>query len=103
MNKFFEDLGARFSGAAARRGASISAPDLDPAVAQELLELARVAAHTQERRFAPLATYLAGIAAERFRAAGSDVDPAALAAMIREVRQELEPAEDPEAAAPERG
>ena len=34
-------------------------------MAQELLELARVAAHTQERRFAPLASYMAGVAAER--------------------------------------
>jgi Domain of unknown function (DUF6457) len=96
VNRFFEDLGERFRRAAERRNASISPPGLDPAVAQELLELARVAAHTQERRFAPLATYMAGMAAERLRAAGAPADPAALSAMIREVREELEPAEDAE-------
>lgn len=65
-------------------------------MAQELLELARVAAHTQERRFAPLASYMAGVAVERLRAAGAPADPAAISALIREVRLELEPVESPE-------
>ena len=90
MNTFFDELGQRFARAAARRGAAIDAPELSPAVAQELLELARVAAHTQERRFAPLATYVAGMAAERLQAAGGGRPPDDLAAMIREVREELE-------------
>lgn len=60
----------------------IDRPALDAAVAEEILELARVAAHTQERRFAPLAAYLAGRAT-----AGGGVDSAAL---IRTVREELE-------------
>lgn len=55
----------------------------------ELLELARVAAHTQERRFAPLASYMAGVAAERLRAA-SGADARAIAELVREVRQEVE-------------
>jgi hypothetical protein len=90
MNAFFEDLGARLHSAAERRGAPIEPPDLQPAVAQEILELARVAAHTQERRFAPLASYLAGAAVERLRQAGGDTSPDAVAALIREVREELE-------------
>jgi hypothetical protein len=49
-----------------------------------------VAAHTQERRFAPLASYLAGVAAERFREAGADVTPDAVPALIRSVREALE-------------
>ncbi len=56
----------------------------------ELLELARVAAHTQERRFAPLASYLAGVAAERLRAARPDLGDAEVADFINEVRQEIE-------------
>ena len=56
---------------------------------EELLELARVVAHTKERRFAPLATYTAGIAAERLREAKAE-DAAAIAAYIREVREALE-------------
>jgi hypothetical protein len=49
-----------------------------------------VAAHTEERRFAPLASYLAGVFAERFRVAGGSSDPSAMANLIREVREELE-------------
>jgi hypothetical protein len=90
VNPFFEDLGARFVAAAERRGFPVPPPTLDAAVSSELLELARVAAHTQERRFAPLASYMAGVFAERLRAAGGPSDPAAVAALIREVREELE-------------
>jgi len=93
VNSFFDELGGRFASAAERRGFEVAAPTLDPAVAQELLELARVAAHTQERRFAPLASYMAGVAAERLRQAGGPSSPGAVAAMLREIRAELEPAE----------
>ena len=92
VNRFFEELGDRFADAAARRGFPIDAPALDAAVAQELLELARVAAHTQERRFAPLASFMAGVAAERLRAAGAPSSPEAVAALLREIRTELEAA-----------
>ena len=89
MNEFFDSLGQRWRDAAGRRGAAIAEPELDPKVAAEILELARVAAHTKERRFAPLASYMAGIAAERLRSSkGADAE--AIAAYIREVREELE-------------
>jgi hypothetical protein len=89
MNEFFASLGRRWQKAAERRGAKIEVPALDAKVALELLELARVAAHTKERRFAPLASYTAGIAAERLRSAkGADAET--IAAYIREVREELE-------------
>jgi hypothetical protein len=96
VNSFFEELGERFVRAAAARGVAIEAPELSPTVAQELLELARVAAHTRERRFAPLTTYVAGLVMERVRAAGGPAGPEATAEIIRAVRQELE--EDPQAA-----
>jgi hypothetical protein len=89
MNEFFESLGKRWRKAAERRGAKIDDPALDPKVAEELLELARVVAHTKERRFAPLAAYTAGIAVERLREA-KDMDAEAIAAFIREIREELE-------------
>ncbi len=89
MNEFFESLAKRWKNAAERLGAKIEEPKLDEKVAAEILELARVAAHTKERRFAPLASYMAGIAAERLRQAKrSDAD--AIAAYIKEVREELE-------------
>ena len=90
MNAWFEELGRRLAAAARARGTAIDPPELSPAVGAQLLELARVAAHTQERRFAPLASYMAGAAAERVRAAGGDASPEALAALIREVREGLE-------------
>jgi hypothetical protein len=90
MNQFFEELGKRWVAAAHRREAAIEAPTLDPRVALELLELARVAAHTRERRFAPLSCFMAGVAAERLRMAKPDLDQGAVAAYIQEVRQELE-------------
>jgi uncharacterized protein DUF6457 len=90
MNQFFESLGQDWVDAARRRGAEIAKPALDSRVALELLELARVAAHTQERRFAPLTSYLAGVAAERLRIAKPDLDDGAVAEFILEVRQKLE-------------
>jgi len=89
MNEFFESLAKRWKNAAERLGAKIEEPKLDEKVAAEILELARVAAHTKERRFAPLASYMAGIAAERLRQAKRS-DAEAIAAFIREVREELE-------------
>ena len=89
MNEFFDLLGKRWRAAAQQRGANIAEPELDPKVAAEILELARVAAHTKERRFAPLASYMAGIAADRLRMSkGADADD--VASFIREVREELE-------------
>jgi uncharacterized protein DUF6457 len=90
MNPFFDEQGKRWVEAARRRGAAIEAPALDSRVALELLELARVAAHTQERRFAPLSCYLAGVAAERMRAAQPETGDAQVAAYIEEVRKQLE-------------
>ena len=90
MNQFFDALGQDWVDAAQRRGAVINKPALDSRVALELLELARVAAHTQERRFAPLTCYLAGMAAESLREARPDMDAEAVAEFIQEVRQKLE-------------
>jgi hypothetical protein len=90
MNSFFEALGQDWVDAARRRDATIDKPALDSRVALELLELARVAAHTQERRFAPLTSYLAGVAAERLRVARPEIDDAAIADFILEVRKKLE-------------
>jgi hypothetical protein len=89
MNAWFEALGRRFAEAAQERGAKVSAPELDPKVADEVLELARVAAHSKERRFAPLACFMAGIAVERLRQAGS-LSAADEAAYIRVVREAVE-------------
>ena len=89
MNDFFKELGERWRKAAERRGVKIEAPVLDSKVADELLQLAAVVSHSKERRFAPLATYTAGMAVERLREAKAE-DAEKIAEMIREVREELE-------------
>jgi hypothetical protein len=94
MNAWFEALGRRFAEAARARGAAIAPPELDPQVADELLELARVASHTKERRFAPLACYMAGIAVERLRQAGS-LSAADEAAYLRTIREAVEESSEP--------
>ncbi|HEX9096766.1 MAG TPA: DUF6457 domain-containing protein [Candidatus Dormibacteraeota bacterium] len=89
MNDWFEALARLFADTAADRGAQIAPPELDPQVADEVLELARAAAHTKERRFAPLACFMAGVAVERFRQAGS-LAPADEAAYLRAIREGVE-------------
>ena len=89
MNKFFDNLSGLWVEAAERRGAKIEPPQLDPQIAEELLELARVAAHTQERRFAPLTSYMAGVAVSRLAVIDPGTD---VAAFVREVREKLEAA-----------
>ncbi|MEA2634276.1 MAG: hypothetical protein QOH92_1043 [Chloroflexota bacterium] len=89
MNDWFEALARRFTHTARERGAQIASPELDSQVADEVLELARVAAHTKERRFAPLACYMAGVAVERLRQAGT-LSAADEAAYIKEIRRALE-------------
>jgi len=90
MNRWFEELGQLWTSAASRRRARLEAPALEPPVAQELLELARVTAHTQERRFAPLACYTAGLAVERLQRLDPTLSPDGVATYIREVWQQLE-------------
>jgi hypothetical protein len=94
MNAWFEALGRRFAEAAAARGATVDPPDLDPQVADEVLELARVAAHTKERRFAPLACFMAGIAVERLRQSGS-LSAADEAVYLRSIREAVEESPEP--------
>ena len=96
MNPFFEELGRRLADSAKDRGVEIEAPEIDSQVAFELLELARVAAHTQERRFAPLACFLAGVASERLRSGRPGLTSEEVAAYVNDVRQALEIRSGPE-------
>src|SRR2546422_9809559 len=89
MNAWFEALGRRFAETARKQGVEIAEPELDPGVADEVLDRARVAAHSKERRFAPLACFMAGVAVERLRQAGAP-SAADEAAYIRTIREEVE-------------
>lgn len=90
MNPFFDDLGRRLAAAAADRGATISAPELDADLSRELLDLTRVVAHTQERRFGPLAAYLTGVAVGRAEAAGGAMDLASVADLVHRLWEQVE-------------
>ncbi|MDE3113093.1 MAG: hypothetical protein KGN00_05625 [Chloroflexota bacterium] len=90
MNPFFDRIASLFRDGAARRGATIAPPELDGAVAEELLQLTRVVAHGKERSFAPLASFTAGVAVERLRAARGALDAGATVEYLREVRETLE-------------
>jgi hypothetical protein len=89
MNAWFEALGRRFAHEATARGSTIQAPELEQQVADEVLELARVAAHSKERRFAPLACFMAGVAVERLRQAGG-AGSSGRVAYLRAIREQLE-------------
>jgi hypothetical protein len=91
VNPFFDELGALLAQTAAKKDVSIDAPAMDDRTSSELLDLARVVAHTRERRFAPLACYLAGIAVANMRTKKGDVD---VAAFVKDVRAALESRED---------
>ena len=86
MNPFFEELGDELVTVAHEHGAEIERPALDAELAEELLGLASVVAHSRERRFAPLACYLAGVAAAQVE--GNNV-----LELVRTVRKRLEPQE----------
>ena len=90
MNEFFEDLGRRFQEEASRRGSDIEAPTLSGPMAENLLDLARVVAQTSERRFAPLSSFLAGVAAERLRVARPGLTDAELADYVAVLSRSLE-------------
>ncbi|MBV8424685.1 MAG: hypothetical protein JO349_05810 [Candidatus Eremiobacteraeota bacterium] len=90
MNPFFDEAGALLASAAQERGVTIDPPKLDPKIADELLEFSRVVAHTRERRFAPLSTYMAGIAAGSILAKQPQFDVVAYLKAVRDVLETQE-------------
>jgi hypothetical protein len=70
MHEYVSDLGLRLIRLAQARGVEMEAPGFDPRVATEVLELAGTVAHTSERKFAPLASFVTGLAVGKLRAAG---------------------------------
>jgi hypothetical protein len=88
VNPYFEHymrvLGeeAEASGHALGRGSAVA---LEPELSRALLDLTRAVAHTQERRFGPLVSYLTGAAL-----AGTDLDDGEAAALVDRVVARLE-------------
>ena len=90
MNAWFADFGARCAETAARHQAVIEAPELNAAVARELLELTRVVAHGSERQFAPLAAFVAGQAIDRMQRSNPALETDDFVTFLQELRQGLE-------------
>ncbi|MGH7913014.1 MAG: DUF6457 domain-containing protein [Candidatus Dormibacteraceae bacterium] len=90
MNAFFERYAGLLAEECAAVGHPIAEPELDADLSRALLDLTRAVAHTQERRFGPLAAYLTGVALERARAGGAALDAAAATALVDRVVERLE-------------
>jgi hypothetical protein len=91
MDAYFADLGLRLGRSTQAYGLKIEAPVIESGVATEVLALAASVAHTSERTFAPIASFAAGIAVGRLKAAGllsTDLD---VTKFLAQLRKELDP------------
>jgi len=98
--EYFDSLGARLARLAHGLDVEIEPPVVSPAVFSEVLQLAGTVAHTSERKFAPVATFLTGIAVGELRAAGRLGSAAEVAASIAQLRKELDERFEPTAGRP---
>lgn len=90
MNEYLSTFGARLARVALAHGAEIEPPSIGSGVAAAVLELAGTVAHTSERKFAPLASFLTGIAVGRLAAAGGLASDLEIAAFVGQVRKDLD-------------
>ena len=90
MHEYFSDLGLRLQRLTQAYGLDIDAPDIEAGVAAEVLALAGTVAHTSERKFAPIASYAAGITVGRLKAAGQLSSHQDVADFIVQLRRELD-------------
>jgi hypothetical protein len=89
MNAWLDDFAIRSADIASRHRAQINAPQLNAAIARELLELTRVVAHTGERQFAPLAAYILGQTVERMTRANPQLETEEIVAFLAELKRAL--------------
>ena len=90
FNEYFSDFGARLARLALAQGIEIETPTIDSHAATEVLELAGTVAHRSERKFAPLASFLTGVAVGSLRSAGQLQTDKEVAAFVEELRQSLD-------------
>jgi hypothetical protein len=90
MNPFFDRLADLMRAEAGEAARSVEPPPLTGEMARALLDLTRVVAHTEERRFGPLSAYVVGSYLERLRASGAALDDAAAAALVDRVAAALD-------------
>ena len=90
MSEYFADFGARLARLVHVRGMDIESPTISSRVAAEVLELAGTVAHTSERKFAPLAAFVIGVAVGQLRSAGRLGTDREVAAFVAQLRTELD-------------
>ena len=90
MHEYFSELGVRLNRLTQARGLVDEFPAIQPGVAAEVLALAGTVAHTSERKFAPIASFAAGIALGRLMDAGLLSSEQDVVEFISELRTELE-------------
>lgn len=80
LEAYFTNFCERISVVARVRGARIDFPNLDSRLINEVLGLAGVVAHNAERKYAPIAAFLAGFAVGSLSATAqlTEIDGAAL-------------------------
>jgi hypothetical protein len=99
MHEYFSDLGLRLNRLTHARGLETEFPAIQPGVAAEVLALAGTVAHTSERKFAPIASFAAGIAVGRLTSAGLLSSEQDVVDFVRQLCAEVDgdkPDHDPE-------
>ena len=89
LSAYFAGFGERITTLARAHGVKVDLPNLDSRVTAELLGLAGVVAHRAERKYAPLASFLAGFAVGSLCSAGQLRTDGEVAAFIAQVRTRL--------------
>ncbi len=90
MHEYFSDLALRLNRLTQARGLETEFPAIQPGVAAEVLALAGTVAHTSERKFAPIASFAAGIAVGRLTDAGLLSSEQDVVEFISQLRKDLE-------------
>lgn len=92
LDRYLEGFNARVVRLARERGVEIVPQTLDPQLVAEVLELAGAVAHSSERKFAPLASFVTGVAVGRLQAAGALAADQDVSAFVAVLRKELDTA-----------
>jgi hypothetical protein len=92
LDRYFGGFHARLIRLARQRGVDIEPQAMDSQLVAEVLELAGAVAHAGERRYAPLASFAAGVAVGRLRAAGALGTDQEVTAFVAELKKDLDAA-----------
>lgn len=90
MQKYLSGFGLRLGRLMQAHGLDTESPVIASAVAAEVLALAGAVAHTSERKFAPIASFAAGVAVGRLNAAGLLPSSDDMAEFLADLRKELD-------------